>query len=261
MLTANQIKQFASLKQKKYREEHGKYLIEGFHLIEECLNSPHELEYIILREGVDLQGHTAILEKLAANKTIVEPLPEKSFNKLTDTESSQGIVGVVAHPKTSGSIAMGELVIALDRVSDPGNLGTIIRTAYWFGVKNIILSKECADPYNPKVIRSTQGGIFHLNITEDAGLLSELNQFRSNGYSVYLFTLDAEKLLSQLSKSGEIRKSVLVFGSEAHGISKELIESGFEKLKIEGYSKSESLNVAISAGIALYEFKRLSAEI
>jgi len=256
LLTANQIKQFASLKQKKYREEYGKYLIEGFHLIEECLNSPHELEYIILREGVDLQGHTAILEKLAANKTIVEPLPERSFNKLTDTESSQGIVGVVAHPKIKAGSGHGDIIIALDRVSDPGNLGAIIRTAYWFGVKNIILSKECADPYNPKVIRSTQGGIFHLNITEDSDLISELKKYRSGGYSVYLFTLDAEKSLSQISKSGESGKSVLVFGSEAHGISIEIIEQGFEKLKIEGYSASESLNVAVSAGIAMYEFMK-----
>jgi len=256
LLTANQIKQFASLKQKKYREEYGKYLIEGFHLIEECLNSSHELEYIILRDGVDLQGHTAILEKLAANKTIVEPLPERSFNKLTDTESSQGIVGVVAHPKIKAGSGHGDIIIALDRVSDPGNLGTIIRTAYWFGVKNIILSKECADPYNPKVIRSTQGGIFHLNITEDSDLISELKKYRSGGYSVYLFTLDAEKSLSQISKSGESGKSVLVFGSEAHGISIEIIEQGFEKLKIEGYSASESLNVAVSAGIAMYEFTK-----
>jgi len=260
LLSTNQIKQFASLKQKKYRDEYGKYLIEGFHLIEECLNSPHELEYIILRSDVDLQGYPAILQKLAANKTIVEPLPEKSFNKLTDTESSQGIVGVVAHPKQKAGAEPGNIVLALDRVSDPGNLGTIIRTAYWFGVKNILLSKDCADPYNPKVIRSTQGGIFHLNITEDSELTVELKKYQSGGYSVYLFTLDAEKSLSQINKSSESSKSLLVFGSEAHGISKEIIEQGFEKVKIEGYSSSESLNVAISAGIALYEFKKPGME-
>ena len=98
MLTTNEIKLFASLKQKKYRNEYGKYLIEGFHLIEECLNSAHELEYIILRNDINLQGYPEILEKISKNKTIVEPLPEKSFNKLIDTESSQGIVGVVKIP-------------------------------------------------------------------------------------------------------------------------------------------------------------------
>ncbi len=256
MLTTNEIKQFASLKQKKFRLEHGKYLIEGFHLIEECLSSPHELEYIILRNDVDLQGHTAILEKIAQNKTIVEPLPEKLFNKLTDTESSQGIVGVVNRPELTKTNSPGDLIIALDKVSDPGNLGTIIRTAYWFGVDQILLSEGSADPYNPKVVRSTQGGIFHTNITEDADLAVELKKLESKGYSVYLFTLDAEMSLSQTSKSSESGKSVLVFGSEAHGISKEIMDMGFEKVKIEGYSASESLNVAISAGIALYEFKQ-----
>ncbi len=258
MLTTNQIKQFASLKQKKFRLEHGKYLIEGFHLIEECLSSPHELEYIILRNDVDLQGHTVILEKIAQNKTIVEPLPEKLFNKLVDTESSQGIVGVVKRPAFNKTTSQGDLIIALDRVSDPGNLGTIIRTAYWFGVDQILLSEGCADPYNPKVVRSTQGGIFYTGITEDADLAAELKKLESKGYSVYLFTLDAEMSLSQISKSIESGKSVLVFGSEAHGISNEIIEKGFKKVKIEGYSASESLNVAISAGIALYEFKKFA---
>ncbi|HMR00072.1 MAG TPA: RNA methyltransferase [Ignavibacteria bacterium] len=260
MLTTNQIKLFASLKQKKFRLEHGKYLIEGFHLIEECLSSPHELEYIILRNEVDLQGHTAILEKIAQNKTIVEPLPEKLFNKLTDTESSQGIVGVVSRPEYNKTKSSGDLIIALDKVSDPGNLGTIIRTAYWFGVDWILLSDGSADPYNPKVVRSTQGGIFHTNITEDAELAAELKKLESKGYSVYLFTLDTERSLSQISESGKSGKSVLVFGSEAHGISKEILDMGFEKVKIEGYSASESLNVAISTGIALYEFKQHAKE-
>lgn len=263
MLTTNEIKQFASLKQKKFRLEHGKYLIEGFHLIEECLCSPHELEYIILRNDVDLQGYTEILEKIAQNKTIVEPLPEKLFNKLVDTESSQGIVGVVKRPEFKRSDLNSDLIIALDKVSDPGNLGTIIRTAYWFGVDQILLSEGCADPYNPKVVRSTQGGIFHCNIDEDTNLAEELKKLQSLGYSVYLFTLDAEKSLSQierLARSGQSDKSVIVFGSEAHGISKDVTEQGFEKVKIEGYSESESLNVAISAGIALYEFRQHAIE-
>lgn len=259
ILTTNEIKLYASLKQKKYREEYGKYLIEGFHLIEECLNSQHELEYIILRNDINLQGHPSILEKIAKNKTIVEPLPERSFNKLTDTESSQGIVGVVKHSKIKHSTNEPDIILALDRISDPGNLGTIIRTAYWFNVPQILLSNGSADPYNPKVIRSTQGGLFHTNITEDVELTPELKKLQRNGYSVYLFTLDAEKTLSQIiksSKSGQSAKSVIVFGSEAHGVSQELLDMDFERVKIEGFSGSESLNVAIAAGIALYEFKK-----
>lgn len=189
-------------------------------------------------------------------------MPEKSFNKLIDTESSQGIVGVVKHPETKPSAKEPDIILALDRISDPGNLGTIIRTAYWFNIPQILLSKGSADPYNPKVIRSTQGGLFHTTITEDAELAEELKKLQSKGYSVYMFTLDAEKSLSQIfqsEKSDKFEKSdksVLVFGSESQGISKELLDMDFERVKIEGYSGSESLNVAIAAGIALYEFRK-----
>lgn len=253
MLTANQIKQFASLKQKKYRLEHSRYLIEGFHLIEECLKSQHELEYIILREGADLQGHAEILKMISQNKTIVEPLPVKQFNKLIETESSQGIVGVVKRPAYGSAIPGGNIIIALDKVSDPGNLGTIIRTAYWFGVKDIILSEDCADPYNPKVIRSTQGGVFHVNLFEDTELAAELKKLKQDNYKIYLFALESEKFLEQISGNN---KSVLVFGSESRGISNDLLNEGFETVKIKGNSDCESLNVAISAGIALYHFTK-----
>lgn len=208
---------------------------------------------------MNLQSHTAILEKIAKNKTIVEPLPEKLFNKLTDTESSQGIVGVVKHPKVKQGGKEPGIILALDKINDPGNLGTIIRTAYWFGVPEILLSSNSADPYNPKVIRATQGGIFHTQIFEDADLLSEFKKLKANGYEIYLFTLDAKQTLSQIlksDKSDKSDKSVIVFGSEAHGISEELLNADFEKVKIEGYSGSESLNVAIAAGIALYEFRK-----
>ncbi len=253
MLTANQIKQFASLKQKKYRLEHSRYLIEGFHLIEECLKSGHELEYIILREGADLQGHAEILKMISQNKTIVEPLPVKQFNKLIETESSQGIVGVVKRPVYGSAKPGGNIIIALDKVSDPGNLGTIIRTAYWFGVKDILLSEDCADPYNPKVIRSTQGGIFHVNLFEDTELASEFKKLKQDNYKIYLFALESEKFLEQISGNN---KSVLVFGSESRGISNDLLNEGFETVKIKGNSDSESLNVAISAGIALHHFTK-----
>ncbi len=259
ILTANEIKLFASLKQKKYRDEYGKYLIEGFHLIEECLNSAHELEYIILRNDIGIKGHPEILKIISKNRTIVEPLHEKLFNKLIDTESSQGIVGVVKHPETKYSSKEHDIILALDRINDPGNLGTIIRTAYWFNIPQILLSNGSADPYNPKVIRSTQGGIFHTTITEDAELAQELKKLQREGYSVYLFTLDAKKTLTQIiqsAKSGQSAKSVLVFGSESHGISKELLDMDFERVKIEGYSGSESLNVAIASAIALYEFRK-----
>lgn len=227
--------------------------------MDECLNSHYELEYIILRSDIDLANHPQIVSKLASNKTIVEPLPERTFKKLTATESSQGIVGVVKKPLLQESNIQGELAIALDRVSDPGNLGTIIRSAYWFSVKTILLSKDSADPFNQKVLRSSQGGLFHTNIIEDSDLQSKLTEASSSGYGVYLFDVNADAKLQEIvlpATSDKPRKAVIVFGNESSGISEELLSSGYQRIKIDGYSRSESLNVAISCAIALYEFRK-----
>ncbi len=217
---------------------------------------------MILRNDLDLSKHPGILEKISKTKTIVEALPEKSFAKLVETESSQGIVGVVKGNALKNINKTDKLIIALDGISDPGNLGTIIRTSYWFGVSSIILGKGSADPYNSKVLRSSQGAIFHVNINEDLELTVELKKLREEGYSVYLFTLNAERSLSQIVQSAEpvqsvkSGKSVIVFGSEAHGISESILNAGYTKVKVEGFSLCESLNVAVTCGIALYEFKK-----
>jgi TrmH family RNA methyltransferase len=252
MLSANEVKYFASLKQKKYRWQHKKFLIEGFHLVEECLSSSFNLERIILRNDIDLQKQPVILDKISKNKVKVDALPEKSFNKLTETESSQGIVGVVNKPERKQECDLGSLVIALDRIGDPGNLGTIIRTAYWFGVDSVLISENSADAYNSKVIRATQGGIFNTKIFENLRLSEKLSELNQNGYDIYVFTPNAEKNLNEIQPGG---KSVLVFGNESEGISVELLKSAYEKVKIEGYSDCESLNAAISCGIALYRFR------
>jgi RNA methyltransferase, TrmH family len=254
MLSSNDIKFFASLKQKKYRQEHNRFLIEGFHLVEECLSSPFILEYILLRNDMDLSSHPKILEKISQNKTIVEALPEKSFNKLIETESSQGIIGVVAKPKAKTTTEAGKVIVALDKINDPGNLGTIIRTAYWFNAGAILLSENSADVYNSKVLRSSQGAVFYSNIHEDVSLPDKLAELKAQGYTIYLFTLDAEMNLDEIEGSVKKDKSVIVLGSEAHGISEELLSNEYIKVKIRGYSSCESLNVGISAGIALYEF-------
>ena len=143
-----------------------------------------------------------------------------------------------------------KIIIALDRITDPGNLGTIIRTAYWFGVELILVSGNSVDIYNAKVIRASQGAVFHVNILENIGLLSKLNELKDNGYKVYLLTPKGTDNLKGINKGA---KSVFVFGNEADGISKELFSSGFYLLKIEGFTNCESLNVAVSTAIVLYE--------
>lgn len=253
MITANNLKYYVSLKQKKYRNLEKKFLIEGFHLLEECLSSEFVIDVIILRNDIDLKHH-AKLETLINSKQItVEYIPENSFNKLSETESSQGIIAVVIIPALKNeSHANGSLIIALDRINDPGNLGTILRTAYWFGVDRILVSNNSADIYNSKVLRASQGAVFYVNISSDVNLEKELSFLSSEGFKIFLLTLDAEKSIGSVKNPA---KAVYVFGNESDGILESLKLASYQKLKIGGNSECESLNVAVSAGIVLHSVK------
>jgi len=251
MISSAGLKFYSSLKQKKYREESGKFLIEGFHLIEECLSSSYFLDLLIIRDDIELDDYPAVSKKAKANQVKIESLPSKTFNKLSETENSQGIIGVVSKREGYNG-TKANLIIALDRITDPGNLGTILRTAYWFGVELILISSNSVDIYNSKAIRASQGAIFHVNIQDNVYLPDILYEMKEHGYKIYLLTLKGKVSLKEINKSN---KSVFVFGNEAEGISEELINSGFHTLKIEGSSDCESLNVAVTAGIVLHKFR------
>jgi TrmH family RNA methyltransferase len=182
MLSLKEIKQLASLKQKKFREQENRFLIEGFHLIEECLSSSFHLEKILLREDVDLKKFKLSGRKLPE----IIKLPKSQFKKLQETDNSQGIIGVVKIPEQKTvKNTKGNLIIALDRINDPGNLGTILRTSYWFGIDKILLGENSADIYNSKTIRSSQGAVFHLNLQLNVKLSEELLIYYQSGYNIY----------------------------------------------------------------------------
>jgi TrmH family RNA methyltransferase len=254
MLTAGDVKYYSSLKQKKYREREEKFLIEGFHLVEECLSSPYEIECIISSGSIEKKKNNRIFETAGKKKIAHYTLKEKSFNKLTETEATQGIIAVVKRRKSASvtSLRNENPIVALDRITDPGNLGTIIRTSYWFGINALLVSENSADIHNSKVIRSAQGALFHVNIINNINLSGALAELENSGYSVYLMDVKSEKTLDKIDKR---KKSVFVFGNEADGISVELLKQGFESVKINGYSNCESLNVAVSCGIVLHDFK------
>ena len=252
-LSNNDVKYFASLKQKKIRESENKFLVEGFHLIEECLNSSYVIETIVLKNGVGLEKHKEIKNKASEINVRIESVPEKLFVKLSETENTQGIVGIVRMPEAKkDNSTPGNEVIALDRINDPGNLGTIIRTAYWFGIDSVLISKNSADIYNSKTLRASQGAVFHMNIISGLDLKKNLHRLNSNGYKIYLFDASAQNDLGRTEMSG---KNIFVFGNEAEGISPVISEGPYERLKINGFSGCESLNVAVSAGILMYHLK------
>lgn len=248
-MTNNELKYYSSLRVKKYREQENKFLVEGIHLIEECLASPYQnlIEKIIIRNDFDS-------ENLDLSSYDAETVSSKDFAKLSDTVNPQGIAAVVKIPEQPNENISNNLVIALENVNDPGNLGTIIRTAYWFDIKNILISSNSADVYNSKTLRSSQGAVFHTNLNLNLNLIENLSVLKSQGYIILLTDLDTSNTLSSYSVKKE-NKYVLVFGNEANGISPELKSKSFDKIKIESYSPCESLNLAVSAGILMHSFK------
>ena len=253
LISLSRLKSYSKLLQKKYRQSDGKFLVEGVHLVEEALKSDWEVEAIVVSDH-GLVKEIGKLENwnVRGDAELFE-CTEKEFGKLTDTVTSQGIVAVVKIKKNTlegfwEKLPECSIIIALDDVSDPGNIGTILRTCDWFGVNGVLLSENSVGLYNSKVIRSTMGAIFHLPVITDVDLGSTIKDARKSGFNVITTVLDGGKPLSKFSFT---KKSIIVFGNEAHGISKEIQQLSGTMLTIPKYGKAESLNVGISCGIIL----------
>ncbi|WEV70405.1 RNA methyltransferase [Lactobacillus sp. ESL0785] len=242
------IKDLAKLKQKKHREETGMYLIEGFHLVEEAIKAKRKFVYLL--------GTQQALAKLEAEGIIdlttkVILINTAIVRHLSSTKNSQDIFMVlkIAQPKAY-PFNYGKWVL-LDQLADPGNVGTIIRTADAAGFDGVILSPSSVDLYNPKTQRAMQGSQFHINLII-ADLVETINTLRNNGIPIYASMLDqsAQKLpdFKQEPQLG------LVIGNEAHGVSTEVANSCDEKLYIPIKGQAESLNAAVAAGIMIYYF-------
>jgi len=236
-----------SLKQKKFREENKLFIAEGEKICRELLTSEYQPAFILLK---NISSDSAIIITVEfSNKNIsVHSLDNRRFEALCDAKTPQNILAVV-NIKAQKYIADKPFII-LDRVSDPGNLGTIIRTADWFGFPQIFLSNGCADIYNPKVVRSTMGSLFRVSIIEPENILEFLS-INFKDYQILGASLQSQALLSDIEPP---QKFGLVFGSESHGISDDIKKIISKEFKIPGKGKTESLNVAIAAAIVMYHF-------
>lgn len=253
------IKYIHSLREKKYRDKYNKYIIEGIKLVDEhiSLRGKDPLEFIVLSEGLlfKSQGGKELYTKIKDYENIIE-VDENIFNYLSDTETPQGVL-IVLNKKNNRleelqkNLEKEEKVILLDKVSDAGNMGTIIRTAVSFGVKNIVCTKGCVDIYSPKVVRSTMGAIEKVKIFIcDNNELETLSAIlKKYGYIVCGTDLKATKYLNERKANN---KTVYVLGNEANGISDEIKEICEDYVKIPMESTQESLNVAIAAAILMY---------
>ena len=232
------IKECAKLKDKKYRDESGKFLVEGYHLIEMASDY---LETIFITDKKDYGKIKDVTYYLVTNEII---------KKIAQTMNSQGIVGV-CKKKNEKEISLDN-VLMLDNLQDPGNVGTLIRSALAFNIKDIVLSNDTVDIYNDKVIRSSQGAIFKVNIIY-RDLFDEIKLLQNKGYKVFGTALNNAKKLSDIKFSN---KNVIVLGNEGAGIKEDILKITNENIFLEMNKEINSLNVGVAGSILMYELSK-----
>lgn len=242
------IKNITKLEKKKYREESGYYLIEGFHLVEEALKAGEKYQYLLATNKALKKLNEAGFS--FEDKKVIQ-ITDNVADHLSSTKNSQDIfLTVKINQPEHFNFNFGKWVL-LDNLADPGNVGTIIRTADAAGFDGVILSPETVDLYNPKVQRSMQGSQFHINLIKE-DLFEAVDSLKKSDIPVYASMLDSEA--KQLPDFKPVAQVALIIGNEAHGVQKSLAELADEKLYIPIKGKAESLNAAIAAGIMIYHF-------
>lgn len=247
------IKHICKLREKKYRNEYNQYLIEGVKLLKEAIEEHANIEYIIISEEAKSSELVEKYLKKVLQSTEYIQVPNNIFKLISEVERPQGVLAVIRKNLEDIKIDYSQdIILALDGIQDPGNLGTIIRTADSVGLTQILISKGTADPYNSKVIRSTMGAIFRVNIIECGSLPKTLKVCQENHYKIIVTSLESKQSIYDL----KLKKKVIVIGNEANGVSKESLELADEMAIIPMLGKTESLNASVATGIILYEYVR-----
>lgn len=232
MITNAEIKRIRSLREKKFRDEYGLFVVEGEKMVQEALVSDYEVEKVWRRDEIG----------------------EEAMAKISQFSTPSPVLAVVRKPSvTDGFTAGGGLCLALDSVRDPGNMGTILRMADWFGVRTVFISPDSVELYNPKTVQATMGAVFRVH-TVRTGIPDLCRRYRQAGLPVYGTFLDGEEIYgSELSCD-----ALVVMGNESNGISPETAAEVTSRLLIPkaSGSRAESLNVAIATAITLSEFAR-----
>ena len=247
------IKHIRKLKDKKYRDENNEYIIEGIKLIEEAVKENAEIKKVIVCDDTTrtYEIPTNVMLEIAKYECVY--VTEKIFNMITQVTNPQGIMAIVKKNVTNSEIDYSQhIIVVLDGVQDPGNLGTILRTVDSVGLSQIIVSKETADAFNPKVVRSTMGAIFRVKIIESEDLQETIKQMKKHHFKLMVTSLQTNKSIYDM----ELNKRIIVIGNEANGVSKMLQDMSDEKVKIPMLGKTESLNASVATGIILYEYVR-----
>ena len=248
MISKSELKYYSSLLTKKNRKTENKFIVEGKKSVLEGINSSYECEIIFLTNKFSEENIETVNE-ISASKNRIVALKQKEFEKISDTKTPQGIAAVFNKPTNIFEKVYSfndKLIIMLDNISDPGNLGTIIRNCDWFGIKNILLSENIVDYTNPKVIRSSMGSVFHVNLFEGIDAETSL-KLKSQGCEILCADLEGENIFTYQRN----KKTILILSSESHGPSKEFLEISDKKICIPRIGNAESLNVASASAVLL----------
>ena len=247
------VKAAAELKQKKYRTQNGLYLAEGLRTAEEAVayKAVETLFYV----ATDDERTMRLLEDAAAQNIKLVCVSENAMKKIADTETPQGIIAVckMRQPKLENLLASAKMLLVLDRVGDPGNIGTMLRTADAAGIGGLVLLKGCADIYAPKTVRSSMGSLFHIPVLSGVSEQEFVSAAKKAGYDLLVTCLDGADNLYKADLSGRI---AFVMGNEAGGVSETLLEKADKRVYIPMAGRAESLNVAMAAGIVMFEALR-----
>ena len=245
MLSKSQVSFVKSLHHKKFRKEHRLFIVEGIKSVSEFIHSDYSVNSIYCTENV--------MPKLAnlSKKIKLNLITEADLHKISTLSAPQNILALVQLPDDKDIETLhlkGTFTLALDGIQDPGNLGTIIRSADWFGINQIICSEDCVEAYNPKVVQATMGSLSRINI--QVGNLPEI--FKRNNVPVFGAMLQG----TPITETDFGNEGIIVLGNEGTGISDAVINAVSRKVVIPGFGKAESLNVAVCASLFCYEVSR-----
>ena len=240
-LSKAKVKLIVSLQKKKFRIQHSQFIIEGTKLIQEALDhNPSLIAFVV--KTPQHKFHCAQVQMYSC--------PDGEFNKLSSLSTPDGVLAVCNLPKCTLNLPKASKLVIIDQISDPGNLGTIIRTADWFQADHLILTKNSVDCFNSKVVQASMGSIFRLPIVYAPDIEEILDSIKQHNFHTIGLSLNGSEYAPDLQPP----KIALIFGSESHGIPASAEAQVDFLYKIPGNPQTESLNLSIAAGIAMHQF-------
>lgn len=252
MISKSRLKNILSLKHKKFRSEQKLFLIEGYRLCQEALQSDFTVETLLISpDNLSPQKFDEIIQ-IARNKTTeVVEIQTPEINRLAETGNSQGIFCIIKQKQDYLESILNKenkFIVIIDEGQDPGNVGTTIRTCDWFGIDAVFLSKGSVELFNPKVMRSTMGSIFHLPIVEHINLELILPRLKQLDFHLYASDVYGDHNYHQIDYQKPV---ALIIGNENRGVNKDLFSYFDKTIKIPSYGKAESLNMAVASAIII----------